>query len=106
MTDMQITKQLNRESNFAGQRTISLHLIVSDPDVVTELSKIDRDEDRSDFALSALRVGVLALRQAHGEVDSQKSGKRAELLRSSVENQLEGLESEYLKIRDFHARDS
>ena len=49
---------------------IVLRLEVSDPDVVAELNKYADGLSRDRCALSALRLGVLALRQAAGELDA------------------------------------
>lgn len=48
---------------------VVLTLEVSDPDVLAELRRHDGD-DRERYALSALRVGVLALRTAAGQIDA------------------------------------
>ena len=49
--------------------TLELRLTVSEPDVYSELTK-RKEPDRSDFALSAMRIGVVAIRQAQGQVDA------------------------------------
>ena len=48
-----------------------LDLIVADRDVVEELHKRPASEDRNCFALAALRVGVLTIRQAFGVIDGR-----------------------------------
>ncbi|MEQ1947398.1 MAG: hypothetical protein ABL995_09420 [Bryobacteraceae bacterium] len=53
-----------------GKLTLEIRLEVSDPDVVFELRKHREGPAREDYASSALRLGVLALRQAAGELDS------------------------------------
>jgi hypothetical protein len=50
--------------------TIALDLTVSDPEVIAELQKCSAGPDRERYALSGLRLGVLALRQARGELDA------------------------------------
>ena len=55
--------------NASPQKALELHLHVTDPEVVAELEKNPDGPDRERFALSALRLGVLALRQARGELD-------------------------------------
>jgi hypothetical protein len=50
-------------------RALVLTLPVSDPEVLAELQRHD-GEDRDHFALSALRIGVLALRSAAGQIDA------------------------------------
>jgi len=52
------------------QAVLELHLHVTDPEVISELEKNPAGSDRERFALSALRLGVLALRQARGELDA------------------------------------
>jgi hypothetical protein len=52
------------------QAVLELHLHVTDPEVISELEKNPAGPDRERFALSALRLGVLALRQARGELDA------------------------------------
>jgi len=47
-----------------------LTLAVSDPEVLCELGKHPEGLARERFALGALRLGVIALRQASGELDS------------------------------------
>src|ERR1700751_5513061 len=50
--------------------TLDLQLKVSDPDVIAELEKHKEGWDREDYALTALRLGSLALRQARGDLDA------------------------------------
>lgn len=49
---------------------IKLDLTVRDRETVVELLKYDPPTARDEFALSALKVGVLAIRQAYGVVDA------------------------------------
>lgn len=49
-------------------RSIELQLSISDPDVVAELMRVSEDE-RPKLALAAMRVGVLAMRNARGTID-------------------------------------
>jgi len=63
-----------RDGDFAepGTRSagISLRMFVTDPDVVAELRKHPEGEERQRFAQAALRLGVLSLRMASGQVDA------------------------------------
>jgi hypothetical protein len=54
----------------AGTAGLKLRLEVADPEVVTELEKHEEGPAREKYALGALRLGVMALRQARGELDS------------------------------------
>jgi hypothetical protein len=49
---------------------LDLTLRVLDPEVISELEKHPAGPDREHFGLTALRLGVLALRQARGELDA------------------------------------
>lgn len=48
---------------------LELRVTVTDPEVVSELSKQPAGPERERYALAALRLGVLALRSASGQVD-------------------------------------
>jgi len=48
-----------------------LTLAIDDPDVLAELIRREKGSARDAFAASALRIGVLALRQAEGHVDAE-----------------------------------
>jgi hypothetical protein len=68
----------------ATSGTLVLELSVRDPDVIAELSKCGDRDERHDYALSALRLGVLALRHARGEVDSRAIKREGERLLGDV----------------------
>ncbi|MCZ2074599.1 MAG: hypothetical protein LC130_06305 [Bryobacterales bacterium] len=55
---------------FPSEALVHLQLDVVDPEVAIELRKHAEGSSREKFALGALRVGVLALRQAAGELDA------------------------------------
>ncbi len=48
---------------------VELRLVVTDPEVAAELGRRSAGPERERFALAALRLGVLALRTASGQVD-------------------------------------
>lgn len=50
-------------------RTVALELEIDDPEVLAELERRPDPAERNAFALTALRIGVLALRSAGGQVD-------------------------------------
>ena len=64
--------------------TLTLH--ISDPDTVAEIGKHCDASSQEKYALSALRLGVLALRQASGELD-------ATTVRDAATEMMRGLES-------------
>src|SRR5262245_51397500 len=49
---------------------VLLELRVEDPETIAALLQCEEGADRDAFALKALRIGVLALGQARGQVDS------------------------------------
>ena len=49
---------------------MELHLRISDSDLIAELSTYEDGEDRAEFAISALKIGTIALRQAQGRIDA------------------------------------
>lgn len=65
-------------------KSVRLDVLVRDQEVVAELLKHEPGEARNTFALSALRIGVLALRQASGIVDSGVLKHEGEKLLASV----------------------
>jgi hypothetical protein len=69
------------EPEAAPLGDLDLLLRVRDPELVEELLAIAGRREREEFALAALRIGVLSLRTARGQVDSQA-------LRGEVERML------------------
>jgi hypothetical protein len=73
--------------------TMTLNLVVTDAECLSELFARESGTERDFFALSALRVGVLALRQAAGVVDHQairnEGDRLVEVLRSSLSSHYE-----------------
>jgi hypothetical protein len=57
------------EAQPGMSRSLSLGLEVSDPEVVFELRKRRAGEERDEF-LIALRIGVILLRAAAGQIDA------------------------------------
>lgn len=67
--------------------TLLLELTVVDRDTIDELRSYAAGAERELFALNALRIGVLALRQARGRVD-------ADLIRQETARMLAGMQGE------------
>ena len=61
-----------------GTGTIELNLTVSDVETQEALSEYVDDQERHDFAVSALRIGVIALHQAQGRIDADKVRQEGE----------------------------
>ena len=67
-----------------GEGALSLSLVVTDPEVVAELARHPAGPAREQYALSALRLGVLALRQASGSIDADRIRSEGERLVGDV----------------------
>ena len=57
--------------HYGALSAFDLHLTVQAPDLCGELLKREEPE-RSEFALAAMKIGVIALRQAQGQVDAHQ----------------------------------
>ena len=79
-----VDDQTNEEIPYS----LALELIVRDPDTVAELYRHADGDPREQFALSALRIGVLALRQARGQVDSEQIRRESERMLLGLQTQL------------------
>jgi hypothetical protein len=69
--DLESTKLELSELARDAAEALELVLRVRDPEVVEELARFGSAREREAFALSALRIGVVALRTARGQVDAQ-----------------------------------
>lgn len=65
-----------------------LDLSVEDPDTIAELCLHAEGRERERFALSALRIGVLALRQARGQVDGAEIRRQTDHMLLALQSQL------------------
>jgi hypothetical protein len=61
-----------------------LELNVTDAEVIAELCQRTEGQQRDQYALSALRLGALALKQARGQVDAQALKREGERLFAEV----------------------
>lgn len=68
--------------------SIELRLAVSDRETVAELSRFADEAERAEYALAALRVGVLAMRQVRGELDAQTIRAEGDAILSRIEQTL------------------
>ena len=76
-------------ASIAGEDSLVLNLVIDDPEVITDLKKRDEGRPRNSFAGSALRIGVLALRQAQGSVDAEALKHEGQHLISSLSHELQ-----------------
>lgn len=69
---------------------IALELIVTDQDCVKELASRNEGHDRDEYALCALRIGLLSLRHARGQLDADAVKREGEKLLGDLRNALDG----------------
>jgi hypothetical protein len=74
----------------SAPRTMTLRLEISDAEVIAELRRHGEGEECEAFALAALRVGVLALRSAAGQIDASTIREAGAVLVSEVREVLSG----------------
>lgn len=70
-------------------RFLEVTLHVSDPEVIHELERREDDGTREAFAADALRLGVLALRQANGSLDADTIRREGQRLLASVDSAMQ-----------------
>src|SRR6266446_1478138 len=80
----QADMQWTDESPSELAKMLRLELEVREPEVIAELCKYPEGPTRDALALSALRLGVLALRQASGVIDSAMVKHEGERLLGSI----------------------
>ncbi len=79
-----VAQSTSGNGSKATQESLCLELTVNDPEVVAECCKYQEGEERDGFALSALRLGVLYLKQACGAIDQTVVRDEGERLLFSV----------------------
>lgn len=84
-------------SRYDVPRELELSLTVQDADVIAELVQYDT-EDRQTYALRALRIGVLAMRQARGAVDLDAVRREGDRLLAGLSERL-GQHAEHVHTR-------
>lgn len=65
-----------------------LELHVRDTETIHELQQYAEGDERDRFALDALRIGVLALKQARGEIDADKVRREGERILELMQGKL------------------
>jgi hypothetical protein len=76
------------------QESVPLMLVVSDRDSVAELLQRPEGRERDEYALTALRIGLLALRHARGQIDAEAVRHEGEKLLTDLKSALEHSRSE------------
>jgi hypothetical protein len=68
---------------------LALALTITDPESVCELRTHSEGQPRDEFALCALRIGLLALKQARGQLDGDTIRREGEKLLSTLDGRLQ-----------------
>jgi hypothetical protein len=71
-------------------QSIPLTLVVSDRETVAELLQRSDGRERDEYALAALRIGVLSLKHARGQIDADAVRHEGEKLLKDMKSALEG----------------
>ena len=61
-----------------GSASVELILQINDSDLCSELAAYPEGQEREEFAISAMRIGVIALRQAQGRIDADRVRQEGE----------------------------
>ena len=88
MNDLTAGATLIRESDCATEGVCRLTLIIDDPLIVPELLAHEAGPQRDEFAITALRIGVLALKQAQGRLDADVIRGESDRLLDMLEQRL------------------
>jgi hypothetical protein len=75
-------------------QSIPLALVVSDRETVAELLQRSGGRERDEYALAALRIGVLSLKHARGQIDADAVRREGERLLQDLKTAMDGSRNE------------
>jgi hypothetical protein len=76
-------------STAGGPQSVALQLVVSDHDSITELLQKAEGRERDEYALTALRIGLMSLKHARGQIDAEAVKQEGEKLLLDLKHALE-----------------
>ena len=79
----------NAKALLNGSGYMELNLQVSDPELVEALAEREDGSERHDFAVSALKIGAIALRQAQGRIDAERIRQEGDRFIENMKRDLE-----------------
>lgn len=83
------TRRVDQSEEYSSQQTyLPLNLTVYDPVTIEEILSYPEGEERETFIQNALRVGVLALKQARGKIDADMIKRESERMLELLEGRL------------------
>jgi hypothetical protein len=71
-------------------QSIPLTLVVSDRETIAELLQRSDGRERDEYALAALRIGILSLKHARGQIDADAVRREGEKLLKDLKSALDG----------------
>ena len=77
-----------------AEGSVPLMLVVGDHDSVAELLQKSEGRERDEYALAALRIGLLSLKHARGQIDADAVKREGEKLLGDLKHALEQSRSE------------
>ncbi len=80
---------------MSDHTSITLNLTIFDFELCAELAQRSEGEDRDNFAVTAMKIGSLALRQAQGRIDADRVRAEGDRL---IENMSEALNRRYEQV--------
>lgn len=72
-----------------GAQAVPLTLVVADRESVTELLQKAEGRERDEYALAALRIGILSLKHARGQIDADAVKREGERLMVDLKSALD-----------------
>lgn len=82
-------RQLGLPSLDVDESSLVLRLVVRDPEVIQALARIRDPDERGRFALTALRLGVIALGHATGHIDGDRVRNEGDRILAQVDGVLQ-----------------
>ena len=67
---------------------ISLNLHITDSEMINELVAFPEGRNRNEFAISAMRIGILSIKQSEGQIDTSAIRNEGERLVAEISKQL------------------
>jgi hypothetical protein len=88
MTNTSVELIQDENASVEIQTDLVLQLHVTDHDSITELTARSTARDRDEYALNALRIGLLSLRHARGQIDADAVKREGEKLLGEINHAL------------------
>ena len=91
---MAINGNVTNGKVFSETQGIELQLTITDRELCEVLSGYEEGQERSEYAVAALKIGAIALRQAQGRVDAEHIRQEGEIFIANMRGALESHQNE------------